>query len=120
MLCKLEELLDAARNAENPLVRKRLLREVRRLENTIFQSTQRAASKAKMDIIREGRRWFQQQGSFDANLSHCVKYLKENGIGIRVKCDGGRSHQLGDLQMRNILRTAFGIGKKKAGRPRRS
>ena len=115
---RVDTALEAIKATKCPKLRKRWLCEGRRARNTAYPATRRAAVEARGEIIREGRRWFQQQGSFDANISDCIQHLQVTRIGIRVCRETGRTHQIGPSQMRKILKDAFGI-EGRPGKPKR-
>lgn len=111
------EALDAARLTPNRVERARLIREARRLQNKVVPAASRAAARARKSVLRDARNWFQQHG-FDANITECIKHLQEQGSGMRYHCQSRRSLQLGESDMRKILRKGLGI-KGKPGRPKR-
>lgn len=111
------DALAEARLTSNRVERARLIREARRLQNKAVPAASRAASGARKSVLREARMWFQQHG-YDANITECIKHLQEQGSGMRYHRQSKRSVQLGESNMRKILRKGLGI-KGKVGRPKR-
>jgi signal transduction histidine kinase len=119
LLMAQDHALRKALDAPTMVDGKRWVKEAQRAENVLFPAERMAAAKAKLEILREGRRWFQQQGSFSANISHCIKHLKDAGLGTRAWQGRAEPRPLSDSQIRKILRKGFEITGKR-GRPRRS
>lgn len=89
----------------------------KKILNKIIPANVQAAAQVRTNIRREGWRWFQQHG-FDANIAHCVDYLRANGWTTRRSQKRGDERQLTDSEVRKILRS-LGI-KGKVGRPKRA
>ena len=118
LLIAKEAAVREAKSCQNAVTRGRWLREAKRAEITAFPGAQRAAAETKSKVIEATRKWFQAQGTFNANISHCISHLIANGVGVRKNLKSGRSHQLSESQMRQIIVGHFKL-KGKPGRPKR-
>lgn len=110
------EALKEARRTPARVERARLIREARRLRNKAVPAASRAAARARKSVLRDARKWFQQHG-YDANITECIRHLQEQGSGMRYHRQSGRWLQLGESDMRKVLRKGLGI-KGKPGRPK--
>jgi len=111
------DTLEKARLTLDRVERARLIREARRYQNKAVPAASRAAARARKSVIRDARKWFQEHG-YDANITECIKHLQEQRSGMRYYPKARRWLQLGESDMRKILRKSIGV-KGKSGRPKR-
>lgn len=108
-----------AESCENPRVRDRWLREAKRADIAVFPGALRAAAETRSAVIEAARKWFQAQGTFNANITHCIEHLTASGVGVRKNLKSGKAHKLSESQLRRIIVGHFKL-KGKPGRPKRS